>query len=109
MDLKNRRRGRIREYADAFRADYLEGQRPWRVPCDCAFPSATQNEINAKDAENLLKGGVYVVSEGANMPTTPEGVNVFLVSPKGPGYALRRQYQAGHGMPSLVAVALAPP
>ncbi len=78
MDLKNNKRGRIQEYADKFGAKYFEGKRPWSVKCDMAFPSATQNEINAEDAELLCKGGCMVVSEGANMPSTPEAVEVFL-------------------------------
>ncbi len=85
MDLKNVRRGRIKEYADKFKsATYSEidpkgDHNPlWDHKADCAFPSATQNEINAKDASNLIKNGVYVVSEGANMPTVIEGVNIFL-------------------------------
>ncbi len=85
MDLKNVRRGRIQEYTGKFKSAVytpLDGSLDynplWAHKADCAFPSATQNEINAKDAANLLKGGVYVVSEGANMPTTIEGVNQFL-------------------------------
>jgi glutamate dehydrogenase (NADP+) len=85
MDLKNVRRGRIREYADAFPgvifvpADPSLDHNPlWNHRAQCAFPSATQNEINAKDAAHLLKNGVYVVSEGANMPTTLDGVRCFL-------------------------------
>ncbi len=85
MDLKNVRRGRIKEYADKFKgAVYapidpkLDHNPLWAHKAQCAFPSATQNEINGKDAANLLKNGVYVVSEGANMPTTIEGVNQFL-------------------------------
>jgi glutamate dehydrogenase (NADP+) len=79
MNLKNRRRGRIKEYAETFRsATYHEGARPWKVPCDCAFPSATQNEVNAEDAELLVKNGCVLVSEGANMPTAPDAVDVFL-------------------------------
>jgi glutamate dehydrogenase (NADP+) len=79
MNLKNRRRGRIKEYAESFRkATYHEGARPWKVPCDCAFPSATQNEVDAEDAELLVKNGCVLVSEGANMPTAPEAVDVFL-------------------------------
>ncbi len=84
-DLKNVRRGRIKEYADKFKgAVYTEinpkdGFNPlWNHKAHCAFPSATQNEINGKDAQNLIKNGVYVVSEGANMPTTLDGVKVFL-------------------------------
>jgi glutamate dehydrogenase (NADP+) len=85
MELKNERRGRISQYAERFagatftRFDPTADANPlWSVPADCEFPSATQNEINAKDAANLLAGGVYVVSEGANMPTLPEGVDQFL-------------------------------
>ena len=85
MDLKNVRRGRIAEYADKFKsATYtpvdpkLDHNPLWNHKAQCAFPCATQNEINAKDAANLLKNGVYVVSEGANMPTTINGVNRFL-------------------------------
>jgi glutamate dehydrogenase (NADP+) len=85
MDLKNVRRGRIREYADKFKdvvytpVDPRAEHNPlWDHRADCAFPSATQNEINAKDAANLLQNGVFVVSEGANMPTVLEGVRQFL-------------------------------
>ncbi|MBM4026355.1 MAG: NADP-specific glutamate dehydrogenase, partial [Planctomycetes bacterium] len=79
MELKNVRRGRIREYADHFQgATYLHGKRPWGVPCDLAFPSATQNEIDEDDARQLVKNGCYCVSEGANMPSRPEAVDVFL-------------------------------
>jgi len=85
MDLKNVRRGRIEEYAQEFKGavftaldEKLDHNPLWNHPAQCAFPSATQNEINAKDAQNLLRNGVYVVSEGANMPTTSEGVALFL-------------------------------
>jgi glutamate dehydrogenase (NADP+) len=84
MELKNVKRGRVKEYADKYGAVYtpvdatLDHNPLWDHKADCAFPSATQNEINGKDAQNLIKNGVYVVSEGANMPTTPEGVEVFL-------------------------------
>jgi glutamate dehydrogenase/leucine dehydrogenase len=78
MDLKNIRRGRIKEYADKFGADYIEGKRPWSVKCDIALPCATQNEINEDEAKELVKTGCFVVSEGANMPSTPEAVEVFL-------------------------------
>jgi glutamate dehydrogenase (NADP+) len=79
MNLKNVRRGRISEYADKFKgATYLAGKKPWSIKCDLAFPSATQNEIDADDAETLVKNGCICVAEGANMPTTPEGVDVFL-------------------------------
>jgi len=85
MELKNTRRGRISEYADKFKGttftavdSKLDHNPLWGHKAECAFPSATQNEINGKDAANLLKNGVYVVSEGANMPTTIDGVNQFL-------------------------------
>jgi glutamate dehydrogenase (NADP+) len=85
MDLKNVRRGRIREYADKFKkaifmpADVRTDYNPlWNIKADCAFPSATQNEINAKDAANLIKNGVKVVAEGANMPSTLEATKLFL-------------------------------
>ncbi len=85
MDLKNVRRGRIKEYADKYKGVTYTPLTPdldynplWDLKADCAFPSATQNEINAKDAKNLLKNSVYVVAEGANMPTTAEGVDIFV-------------------------------
>jgi glutamate dehydrogenase (NADP+) len=79
MELKNIRRSRIREYAGKYSGvEYQEGTRPWGIKCDCAFPSATQNEITAEDARMLVKNGCVLVSEGANMPTEPEGVEVFL-------------------------------
>ena len=96
MDLKNVRRGRIKEYADKFKGVVYTAIDPkldhnplWNHTAHCAFPSATQNEINGKDAKHLVKNGVYVVSEGANMPTTIEGVNVFLEAKilYGPGKA----------------------
>ncbi len=79
MELKNVYRGRVRQYVDRFpTAKYFEGRRPWDVPCDCAFPSATQNEVNGAEAAALVKNGCKVVAEGANMPTDPDGVDVFL-------------------------------
>jgi glutamate dehydrogenase (NADP+) len=85
MELKNNRRGRIKEYADKFKGvtftavdEKLDHNPLWNHKAECAFPSATQNEINGNDAANMLKNGVYVVSEGANMPTTIDGVNQFL-------------------------------
>jgi len=78
LDLKNKRRGRIKDYAQKFRATYIPGERPWSVACDCAFPSATQNEISAEDAKTLLKNGCRLVSEGANMPSTPQAVDAYL-------------------------------
>jgi len=77
MELKNIRRGRISEYAEKFNCKFVEGKTPWGEKCDCAFPSATQNEINEDDAKMLVKNGCFVVSEGANMPSTPEAVEVF--------------------------------
>ncbi len=78
MELKNVKRGRIAEYAAKFKCDYLEGRNPWAIPCDCAFPSATQNEISGADAAALVKNGCQLVAEGANMPSTPEAVDVFI-------------------------------
>ncbi len=79
MNLKNVRRGRIKEYTDQFRnARYLEGRRPWSVPCQVAIPSATQNELELEDARTLIQNGVQVVAEAANMPCTPEAVELFL-------------------------------
>ncbi len=79
MDIKNVRRGRISEYAEKYQgAKFLDGARPWSVKCDCAFPSATQNEISGPDAAALVKNGCILVSEGANMPTDPDGVKIFL-------------------------------
>lgn len=88
-ELKNVRRGRIREYAERYKVAYHEGQRPWGVPCDCAFPCATQNEISGEDARQLVKNGCRLVAEAANMPTEPEGVDVFLKAKilYGPGKA----------------------
>lgn len=78
-DLKNVRRGRIAEYADQFNAEYYPDQRPWAVEgAECAFPSATQNELSGEDAKQLLANGVYVVAEGANMPCEPEAVRHFV-------------------------------
>ncbi|MFA7172767.1 MAG: NADP-specific glutamate dehydrogenase [Kiritimatiellia bacterium] len=78
MNLKNVKRARIKEYADKFGCEYLECLRPWAVPCDCAFPCATQNEVNLEDAKSLLKNGCYLLSEGANMPCTPEAADLFV-------------------------------
>ena len=77
MDLKNNRRGRIREYAEEYGVEYIEKGEPWSVPCDLAFPSATQNEITGEEAKMLVKNGVLGVGEGANMPTTIEGIEIF--------------------------------
>jgi glutamate dehydrogenase (NADP+) len=79
QSVKNVRRGRIKEYAEKFRgAKYVEGQRPWGIKCDCAFPCATQNEVTGDDARKLVENGCYLVSEAANMPTVPAGVDLFL-------------------------------
>lgn len=83
-DLKNNRRGRIKEYSDKYKCVYKEvdgkaDHNPlWNIKADCAFPCATQNEVNAKDATNLVKNGVKLLAEGANMPTTIEGINIIL-------------------------------
>jgi glutamate dehydrogenase (NADP+) len=78
LELKNVRRGRIKEYADKFGVEYRDGRFPWEIKCDCAFPSATQNEIHGDDAKTLLKNGCYVVAEGSNMPSTPEAIEQFI-------------------------------
>ncbi|MCK5259509.1 MAG: NADP-specific glutamate dehydrogenase [Candidatus Omnitrophica bacterium] len=77
-ELKNVRRGRIKEYAERFGCKYMEGERPWSIKCDCAFPSATQNEIDANDAKTLLDNGCFVISEGSNMPSTPDAIDLYL-------------------------------
>ena len=78
FELKNMRRGRIREYVKQYpEAQYLENQRPWSVPCDIALPCATQNEISGDDAHALLEGGCFCVVEGANMPSTPQAIDLF--------------------------------
>jgi glutamate dehydrogenase (NADP+) len=89
MHLKNVRRHRIKEYATHFKAKYVQGQRPWSIACDCAFPCATHNEISKEDARKLLDNGCYLVSEAANMPTAPAGVDMFLAKKilYGPGKA----------------------
>jgi glutamate dehydrogenase (NADP+) len=85
MNLKNMRRGRVKEYVEKYPSAVYSATDPeqdfnplWNHKADCAFPSATQNEINAKDAQNLVDNGVIVVSEGANMPTVPEGIDIFI-------------------------------
>lgn len=89
FELKNLYRGRLREYADKYNCKYVEGGRPWAEACTIALPSATQNELNGDDAEMLVKNGCFAVSEGANMPSTPEAVDVFLKNKilYGPGKA----------------------
>ena len=89
FELKNIYRGRIKEYADKYNCKYVEGARPWNEVCTIALPSATQNELNGDDAETLIKNGCFAVSEGANMPSTPEAVDVFIKNKilYGPGKA----------------------
>ena len=89
IDLKNNKRGRIKEYADNFGCEYFDGRRPWSIKCDVALPCATQNEINDSDANELVKNGVVAISEGANMPSDPEAINIFQSSKVlfGPGKA----------------------
>jgi len=90
IDLKEVKRGRIKEYVAKYpKAQYFEGKRPWGIKCDCAFPDATQNEISGDDAKELVKNGCFVVSEGANMPSTPEAIDVFIAAKilYGPGKA----------------------
>ena len=77
MELKNIKRGRIKEYAEKYGVSYEAGKRPWQIKCDMAFPSATQNEINKNEAKALIDNGCICVSEGANMPTEPEGIEIF--------------------------------
>ena len=77
MELKNVQRGRIKEYAEKYGVKYVEGKKPWGEKADIALPSATQNEINEEAAKTLVANGVFAVSEGANMPTTPEAIKVF--------------------------------
>jgi glutamate dehydrogenase (NADP+) len=77
-ELKNVQRGRIKEYAKQFKCEYFEGKHPWSVPCQVALPSATQNEVTGSDAQLLVGNGCLCVGEGANMPSTPEAVEVFL-------------------------------
>ena len=78
MELKNLYRGRIREYAEEYGCKYVAGARPWGEKGDIALPSATQNEISGEEAQKLVSNGVFAVSEGANMPSTPEAVDIFL-------------------------------
>jgi glutamate dehydrogenase/leucine dehydrogenase len=90
MDLKNVKRGRIKEYAEKYKGvTYEAGKRPWHIKCDVAFPSATQNEIEKDDAKNLMDNGCFCISEGANMPSTPEAIEIYLENKilYGPGKA----------------------
>jgi len=77
FELKNVRRGRIREYAEKYKVEYWENERPWKVKCDIALPCATENEISGEEAKMLVKNGCICVAEGANMPSTPEAIDVF--------------------------------
>ena len=90
MKLKNERRGRIKAYAEEFDGvEYREGTGPWRIDCDVALPCATENELDAEDAKTLVKNGCLIVAEGANMPCTPEAIDVLQSAgvPYGPGKA----------------------
>tara|TARA_B110000438_G_scaffold301227_1_gene355587 strand:+ start:1049 stop:2386 length:1338 start_codon:yes stop_codon:yes gene_type:complete len=80
IDLKNNKRGRIKEYADEFGCKYYEGNRPWSIKCEVALPCATQNEIDGKEAKELISNGLIALSEGANMPSNPDAVNIFQES-----------------------------
>jgi len=89
MELKNIKRGRIKEYSDKYGCDYKANEKPWTIKCDCAFPSATQNEIDGNDAKTLIDNGCYLISEGANMPSTPEAIELYVRKKilSGPGKA----------------------
>ena len=89
MELKNIKRGRIKEYSEEYNVDYYPGKRPWEIECDMAFPSATQNEISKDEAQKLIDNGVMCVAEGANMPTEADGIEIFLSAKilYGPGKA----------------------
>jgi len=89
LELKNVKRGRIKEYADKYGVEYHAGEKPWGVKCDIALPAATQNEINGEDAKKLVDNGCFCVSEGANMPSTPDAIDVYLKAKilYGPGKA----------------------
>jgi glutamate dehydrogenase (NADP+) len=79
MDLKNNRRGRIKEYVQKFpKTEYIEGKRPWDVKCDVALPCATENEVSGEEAKTLVKNGCFCLAEGANMPSTPDAMKVYL-------------------------------
>jgi len=100
MELKNIKRGRIKEYAQHYGCEYQEGKRPWGVRCFAAFPSATENEITDEDAKTLVGNGCKVVSEGANMPSTPGAVEIFLRAKilYGPGKAANAGGVPGTGL-----------
>jgi len=93
LELKNVRRGRIAEYAEKFRAEFLPGRNPWGVKADAAFPCATQNEISLADAETMVKNGVRAIAEGANMPTSLQATHLFLA--KGVTFAPGKASNAG--------------
>ncbi|HYV91306.1 MAG TPA: NADP-specific glutamate dehydrogenase [Chitinophagales bacterium] len=93
MELKNERRGRIKEYADKYACEYIARKTPWSVKCDIALPCATQNELNEEDAKKLTRNGCIAVAEGANMPSTIEAVNWFIR--KGILYAPGKASNAG--------------
>ena len=93
MELKNEKRGRIKEYADKYGCEYVKGKTPWRVKCDAALPCATQNELDGDDAKKLTQNGCIAVAEGANMPSTLEAVEWFLK--KGILYAPGKASNAG--------------
>jgi len=78
MELKNIKRGRIKEYADKYGVEYWENERPWKVKCDVALPCATQNEINGDEAKKLIDNGCFCVAEGANMPSEPAAIDTYL-------------------------------
>jgi glutamate dehydrogenase (NADP+) len=78
LELKNVKRGRIKDYAKIFKCQYFEGKRPWGIKCDVAIPAATQNEIDGEDAKALIKNGCICVAEAANMPSTPEAIDTYL-------------------------------
>jgi len=77
MELKNVKRGRIKEYAEKYGCEYYEGKRPWGIKCDVALPSATQNEVDEEDAKTLIANGCFLVSEGANMPSLPGAIEIY--------------------------------
>ena len=89
MELKNVKRGRIKEYAEKYGVEYFEGERPWKIKCDVALPCATQNEVSKEEAQMLVDNGCFVVSEGANMPSVPEAIEVYIENKilYGPGKA----------------------
>jgi glutamate dehydrogenase (NADP+) len=92
-DLKSNRRGRLTEFAKEYGVKHHDGERPWSVKCDLAFPSATQNEVSEADARALVANGCIAVAEGANMPTGPVGISIFIES--GVLYAPSKAANAG--------------